>query len=193
MNLAMSENKERTLILWQRVRKGNLKAFETLYKRYFTALCLYAHGLLHDEELAREIVNDVFLKLWNKRIEIDIKTGIKPYLYRCIHNSCVDKLKLKKCINNNQLVEITDKIKDLTGQDEEYILKQISFEYLEKDVTSSIDQLPPRCREIFLLSRFELLSYNEISEKLDISVNTVKTHMTRALDSLRESLGKYLK
>jgi RNA polymerase sigma-70 factor, ECF subfamily len=69
---------------------------------------------------------------------------------------------------------------------------QISMKNLEIDVMKSIDQLPPRCKEIFMLSRFELLSYTEISEKLNISVNTVKTQMSRALDSLRVKLQKHL-
>jgi RNA polymerase sigma factor (sigma-70 family) len=80
----------------------------------------------------------------------------------------------------------------LADPDEEYIFQQIGFKKLEEDVTMSIDQLPDRCREIFILSRYELLSYIEISEKLNISVNTVKTQISRALDSLRVSLKNYL-
>lgn len=71
--------------LWQKVRKGNIKAFETLYKSYFPSLCLYSYGLIPDEGLVEEIVNDVFLKFWDKRREIDIQYGIKPYLFRCVH------------------------------------------------------------------------------------------------------------
>lgn len=179
--------------LWRKVKKGNIKAFEILYKLYFTPFCLYAYVLIPDEELVKEIVNDVFLKIWNKREDIKIKYRIKPYLYRCVHNSCLDHLKLKKnAFRQYKIADISDKIKELEGEDEEYIIKQISLNNLEKDIAGSIDLLPARCKEIFILSRFELLSYIEISEKLNISVNTVKTQMSRALDSLRVNLRKYL-
>jgi RNA polymerase sigma-70 factor, ECF subfamily len=178
--------------LWQKVKKGNIKAFECLYKSYFPALCLYSYGLIPDEEFVKEIVNDVFLKIWDKRTEIDIQYGIKPYLFRCVHNACLDHMRLKKSIRHYQKSDITDKIRELADHDEEYIFQQIAIKGLEKDVLMSIDQLPDRCKEIFILSRYELLSYTEISERLNISVNTVKTQISRALDSLRVSLKKYL-
>jgi RNA polymerase sigma-70 factor, ECF subfamily len=178
--------------LWKKVKKGNIRAFEILYKSYFPSLCLYSYGLIPDEELVKEIVNDVFLKIWDKRREIDIQYGIKPYLFRCVHNACLDHRRLKKNIRQYQTIDISDKIRELADHDEEYIFQQIGFKRLEKDVTASIDKLPDRCREIFILSRYELLSYIEISEKLNISVNTVKTQITRALESLRFSLKDYL-
>ncbi len=178
--------------LWQKVKKGNIRAFEILYKCYFPSLCLYSYGLIPDEELVKEIVNDVFLKIWDKRTEIDIQYGIKPYLFRCVHNACLDHRRLKKNIKQYQTIDISDKIRELADPDEDYLLQQIALKKLEEDVTFSIDQLPARCKEIFILSRYELLSYTEISEKLNISVNTVKTQISRALDSLRISLKRYL-
>ena len=178
--------------LWQKVKKGNIRAFEILYKCYFSSLCLYSYGLIPDEELVKEIVNDVFLKVWDKRSEIGIQCGIKPYLFRCVHNACLDHLRLKKNLRKNQITEISDKIRELADPDEEYIFQQIALKRLEKDVSMSIDKLPDKCKEIFILSRYELLSYTEISERLNISVNTVKTQISRALDSLRVSLKKYL-
>lgn len=178
--------------LWRKIKKSDVKAFGSLYQSFFSPLCIYAYGFIPDEEFVKEIVNDVFLKIWNKRREIDIIYGIKSYLYRCVHNQCIDHLAIKKGFGQHQKVNITDKIIELAGQDEEYILMQISMKNLERDVMYSIDQLPPRCKEIFMLSRFELLSYTEISEKLNISVNTVKTQMSRALDSLRVKLQKHL-
>jgi RNA polymerase sigma-70 factor (ECF subfamily) len=80
----------------------------------------------------------------------------------------------------------------LAGDDGEYIFKQLSFEDVEKDVLNAIQKLPPHCKEIFCSSRFDLLSYNEISEKYNISVNTVKNQISRALDTLRDHLKKYL-
>ena len=178
--------------MWKKVRKGNIKAFEILYKSYFPSLCLYCYGLIPDEEIVKEIVNDVFLKIWDKRRDIDIQHGIKPYLFRCVHNACLDHMRLKKNIRHYQIIDISDEIRELADPDEEYIFQQIALKGLEKDVTASIDKLPDKCKEIFILSRYELLSYTEISERLNISVNTVKTQISRALDSLRVSLKKYL-
>ena len=178
--------------LWKKVKKGNIKAFEILYKCYFPSLCLYSYGLIPDAELVKEIVNDVFLKIWDKRSEIDIQCGIKPYLFRCVHNACLDHLRLKRNLRQYQKTDITDKISELADPDEEYIFQQIALKRLENDVSMSIDQLPDKCREIFILSRYELLSYTEISERLNISVNTVKTQISRALDILRVNLKKYL-
>jgi RNA polymerase sigma-70 factor, ECF subfamily len=178
--------------LWHKVKKGNIKAFEILYKCYFPPLCLYSYGLIPDEELVKEIVNDVFLRMWDNRTEIEILYGVKPYLFRCVHNACLDHLRLKKNLRKNKVTDISEEIRELADPDEEYIFKQIALHKLEEDVTMSIDQLPPKCREIFILSRYELLSYTEISEKLNISVNTVKTQISRALDNLRLSLREYL-
>ena len=181
-----------TQTLWQKIKKGNIRAFEILYKSYFPSLCLYSYGLIPDAELVKEIVNDVFLKIWDKRTEIDIQYGIKPYLFRCVHNACLDYIRLKKNHRKYRITDISDEIRELADPDEEYLLHQIALKKLEEDVTMCIDQLPERCREIFILSRYELLSYIKISEKLNISVNTVKTQISRALDCLRVSLKKYL-
>lgn len=178
--------------LWRKIRKSDKRAFEILYKNHYARLCLYAYGFIPDEELVKEIVDDVFLKIWEKRETIDIKYGVKPYLYRCIHNSCMDHLGLKGGLKQNNRISISETIIELKGDDEDYILRNIALKHLEKDIDKVIEELPPKCREIFILSRFELLSYPEISEKLNISVNTVKTQMSRALDSLRLKLKKYL-
>ena len=178
--------------LWRRIRKGDKKAFEVLYKTYFSPLCLYAYGFIPDEELIKEIVNDVFLRIWQKHRDIEIKYGIKPYLYRCIHNACMDYLEIKKTIKKNKITSISAELLELTGDDEEFILERLILKDVEKDVLSGINKLPPQCREVFILSRYEMLSYNEISEKLNISVNTVKTQISRALESLRINLKKYL-
>jgi RNA polymerase sigma-70 factor (family 1) len=184
--------KESSHVIWQKITKSDKKAFEILYKEYFPSLCLYAYGFIHDEEYVMEIVNDVFLRIWEKRSEIDINHGIKPYLYRCTHNKCIDKLAVKKELKADMMVELADKVNELCGQDEESILMQISLNNLESDIQKSIEELPPKCREIFKLSRYDMLSYYEISKKLDISVNTIKTQITRALDSLRIKLKEHL-
>jgi RNA polymerase sigma-70 factor, ECF subfamily len=178
--------------LWGRIRRDDIKAFETLYFRFFNPLSLYASGIIKDKEVAREIVSDVYLKIWQKREQIEIKQGIKSYFFRCVYNACIDYMKTNMSLKQNQTVRITDKMKDFVGLDDEYIFQQLSHPEVEKDVMDAIDKLPPKCKEIFCLSRFEELTYNEISENLNISVNTVKTQISRALDFLHIKLKKYL-
>jgi RNA polymerase sigma-70 factor (ECF subfamily) len=179
-------------ILWIKVKNGDLKAFELLYKSNFSALCLYAYGIVRDYEIVKEIVNDVFLKIWQKREELEIRYEIKSYLLRCVHNGCCNYLKSKSASGWSKLKEMNDNMEEIIGTNEDGLLEIMSYRDVEKDVTRSIEELPPQCREIFHLSRFDLFTYQEISEKLNISVNTVKTQISRALVQLRGSLRKYL-
>ena len=177
--------------IWEKIKKSDTKSFELLFCRYHDQLCLYSYGLVADEAAAEEIVNDVFLKIWTKRNQIHINIGIKPYLFRCVFNACSDYLNQNHVIKQSINIEIDQQINKLVESNEEYIFNFLQSEEVEKDVLNAIEQLPERCKIIFCLSWFELLTYTEISERLNISVNTVKTQISRALDSLREQLRKY--
>lgn len=178
--------------LWDKIKGNDIKAFEQVFDKYYGVLCSYSNRLIKDEETARETVSDIFLKLWQKREQIEITQGLKPYLFRCVYNSSIDYLDATKLTRLHIKVEISDKIKELIVEDGNYILDKLNYEEVESDVWKAINQLPPQCRNIFCLSRFNLFTYNEISEKLNISVNTVKTQICRALDSLRKNLKNYL-
>ncbi|HEY4785557.1 MAG TPA: sigma-70 family RNA polymerase sigma factor, partial [Bacteroidales bacterium] len=116
----------------------------------------------------------------------------KPYLFRSVHNACVNYLQTVNASNRKNQIELTDKFNESVADSDEYIFDKLTFDEVERDVMDAINHLPPQCREIFCKSRFDLLSYNEISEMLNISVNTVKTQISRALDSLKEQLKHYL-
>jgi RNA polymerase sigma-70 factor (ECF subfamily) len=177
--------------LWYKIKENDIKAFELVFNKYYGVLCSYSYRLIKDEETAKERVSDTFMKLWKKRHQIEITQGLKPYLFRSVHNSSIDYLDATKLNRLHPQVEISDKIKELIA-DEDYFLDKLIIEEVESDVWKAIDQLPQQCRNIFCLSRFNLLTYNEISERLNISVNTVKTQICRALISLRKDLKKYL-
>mgnify|MGYP002750491679 CR=1 FL=1 len=177
---------------WEKIKKSDTKSFESLFCRYHDQLCLYSYGLVTDKDIAEEIVNDVFLKIWTKRNQIHINIGIKPYLFRCVYNACVDFLNQNQIIKQRIDIETDQQINQLAESNEEHIFNLLQSEEVEKDVLNAIEQLPERCKKVFYLSRFELLTYAEISERLNISVNTVKTQISRALESLRERLQKYL-
>ncbi len=178
--------------IWVKIKTDDKKSFELLFSRYHDMLCLYSFGLVKDEDIAEEIVNDVFVKIWYKRGQIQINIALKPYLFRCVFNACIDYLNQNRIATQEINWEIDQQINELVDTDEEYIFNRMQSREVEKDVIAAIDQLPKQCREIFYLSRFELLTYNEISERLDLSINTVKTQISRALDTLRIKLAKYL-
>ena len=178
--------------LWARIKQNDKKAFESVFDLFYGSLSLYAFGIIKDEEAAREIVADVFVKIWQKRGIIEIQQGLKPYLFRSVHNACVNYLQTVNASNRKNQIELTDKFNESVADSDEYIFDKLTFDEVERDVMDAINHLPPQCREIFCKSRFDLLSYNEISEMLNISVNTVKTQISRALDSLKEQLKHYL-
>ncbi len=178
--------------LWNRIKENDVKALEMAFNKFYGPLCLYSNQILNNEEIAQEIVSDLFLKLWEKRQYLQITQCLRAYLYRSVYNACLDYIKSSKATERSKWFEINEQINLIIGDDENDILDKLSIVEVEKDVYKAINQLPPQCREIFCLSRFERLTYSEISMKLDISVNTVKTQICRALDFLREYLKDYL-
>lgn len=188
----LPEMDERELIL--RLRKGEEQAFEWLFKRHFKELCLYAEHFVKDEISAEEIVEEFFCVLWDNCKTIEINTALKGYLFRSIHNRCLNHLRHKKIENQyleNQKYYLSDP-EILDVQFNNNSLTELFTNELEEKITKAIDKLPEQCKKAFQLNRFENLSYQEIAERLNISVNTVKTQMTRALQKIRTDLSEYL-
>ena len=177
--------------IWKEIKNNDKKSFEILFNRYYDSLRLYSFGMVRNEDAAKEIVNDVFLKIWLKRNLILINYSIRPYLFRSVFNACSDYIKRNRSLLNYSFVEVDERIKETIGTDEDSIFAILENEDIQKDIQTAIELLPPQCKTIFCLSRFELLTYNEISERLNISVNTVKTQMSRSFDVLRNQLAKY--
>jgi len=177
--------------LWKKIKNNDKKSFEMLFNRFHDSLCLYSFRIIKNEEAAEEIVNDVFFKIWVKREQIQIIYGIKQYLFRSVFNASTDFIRQNISLSQYSFVAIDELIRETVGTNEEDIMNLFENDTIQKDVMDAIDRLPLQCKIIFCLSRFDLLTYNEISEKLNISVNTVKTLMSRALDALRKDLKRY--
>lgn len=159
-----------------------LREFESLFKSNFNKLCNLSNRIVRDKEAARDIVQEVFAKVWTKRDELAIHT-IENYLSRSITNASLNYLESRK-----KFVEINDAVllRNVTSSD------QISLREIEQRIFNSINSLPPQCRVIFSLSRFEGLTYLQIAEHLNLSVKTVETQMGRALKQLRNDLKPFL-
>jgi RNA polymerase sigma-70 factor (ECF subfamily) len=181
--------------IWERIREGDLKTFELLFNAYYKGLYMYAYDFLKNKEDAEEIVLDIFSDIWSDRMSIIIHTSLKSYLYKSVHNRCINFIKRTE-VSRQKAIHYTAEVMIIVDQEinvkEEFALDHLIAQELEKEVESAIATLPGQCREVFYLSRFEQMKINEIAIKLNISVSTVKTHLIRAIDKLRDVLGKHL-
>jgi len=168
---------------------GNLDkaTFERLFKEEFKGLVLFAIQYVKDYEAAREIVQETFVTLWSKRDQIDLSKAVKTYLTTSVKNRSLNFLRDNKKFDSNLLIH-----EDLYPTPVYQQSDQLVETELKDRITKAIDELPDRCREVFLLNRNEHLKYQEIADKLDISVKTVETQMSKALQHMRVRLREYL-
>ena len=159
-------------------------AFEQLFRSYFTPLCSFAQKFVNDADEAKDIVHNVFINLWNKRTEVDMETSLKSYLFQGVHNRSLNYIRdHKKIVQFDAPQNESELAHYLESQD------HLESSEAEGRINRALDSLPDKCREIFLMNRFDGLKYREIAEKLDISIKTVETQMSRALKTLRERLS----
>lgn len=167
----------------ERLKAGDRNAFTMLFEYYYTGLVVFADRYLHDTELAEDIVQSAFVRLWENRQAIK-SPSVRLYLASAVKNSCIDlirKNETQKKYAQRQTFQEADHGNDFWAESE-----------LQQMIQSAIDRLPPRCREIFILSRYEGLKSHEIAQKLQLSQRTVETQITNALKILRKDLKDYL-
>jgi RNA polymerase sigma-70 factor (ECF subfamily) len=169
----------------------NITSFEELYKQYYIYLCLISQHIVRNHNDAEEIVSDVFVKLWNMRDRTGAIKSIKAYLIKAVHNASLNLIEQNNKRSEHTDLENVSALKVLTW-DSDYPLGQLFEKELLETIKKGINDLPESCREIFLLSRDKEMNYDEISRKLGISINTVKTQMKIALSRMREVTRKYM-
>jgi RNA polymerase sigma-70 factor (ECF subfamily) len=158
-----------------------------LFRSHFSGMCFFAQKYVKDFETSKEIVQDAFINLWEKRETIDMSRSVKSYLTTVIHNKCTNYLRDNRkfdpyILNIENLLEVPE----YDGAD-----SMVENE-LKLKIDLSIAELPEKCREIFVLNRYENLKYQEIADKLQISVKTVETQMSKALQHMRVRLAEYI-
>jgi len=162
-------------------------AFEELFRDNFKGLCFFAHKYVRDIQTSKELVQDAFINLWEKREGIDTSKSVKSYLTTIVYNKCLNYIRDNKKFDREILeFENLFPVQD-NASDEKLITSEIS-----KQIKDAIDELPEKCREVFMLSRYQNLKYQEIADKLMISIKTVETQMSKALQHLRIKLADYL-
>ncbi|KAB7733030.1 RNA polymerase sigma-70 factor [Rudanella paleaurantiibacter] len=169
------------------IREGNERVFETLFREHYAALCQYAFTLLRDRDDAEEEVQALFLTFWERRETLLISTSLKAYLFRSVHNRCLNRIKhLSIREEHRQHVTHVGEAPSLSPVD------ALAGQELSERIDEAMKQLPEQCRRVFYLSRFEELRYGEIAERLGISVKTVENQIGKALRILRLELADFL-
>ena len=171
----------------EKLNNNDERAIELLFERFFDYLCAVVYRVIHDYEAARDVVQDIFLDLWKKRQTITVETALRPYLRRAAVNRALNYIKRRKIITNDD----EDAALDLPSNS---ISGQADMERaeLETRIYSVIESLPPKCKLVFGMSRFENMSYQEIADALDISVKTVENQISKALKILRSEIYVYM-
>ena len=181
MEIQASDNKQELL---KRIRKGDVKAFDLIFEEYSQRLYGFAFSMLKNHEDAREIVQETFLKVWNKRKEINTNYSFKSYLFSISYNIIIDLLR-KKSNDSKYQKYLKDHFNvALSGTDE-----QVNFNELQENLTQLLEKLPEKRRAIYKMSREEGFSHKEIAEKMGISIKTVENQINLSLKFLKENLG----
>ena len=174
-------------VLIDQLERGNEKAFSFLVKNYNHRLCVYANSLVNDSERAQDIVQNVFVKTWERRKTLKNDQSIKGFLYRAVHNEFIDQYR------STQSLKALEKLYMDTLLQFEMEPESERTEKIIPMVMDAINNLPAKCKEIFILSKKEGLTNIEIAEYLKISHKTVENQITKAFGILRERLGEKYK
>ncbi|WP_344927460.1 RNA polymerase sigma-70 factor [Aquimarina addita] len=162
----------------------NWTGFKAMFNQHYSWLCSYIYKISKDESLAQDIVQIVFINLWEKRKTITINSSTKNYLLRSCHNQYLKHL---RSINSQCTRLDTLKLETLCElyEEEETAWKEQKI----KDINVAIEALPPKCKQVFILHKFEHIKYKEIAEIMGISIKTVENHIGKALLHLRKSIS----
>ncbi len=163
------------------IQEGQIKAFTNFYTLFFQKLVLESDKYVKDVSVAEELVQDVFMKVWENPESLEEVRSVKSYLYRSVINASINYLNRQKNIEQHHQKIAAD-------YSEEYLMELDEENELVVILRVEIEKLPPQCKKVFKLNRFEKLKYKEIAGLLDISERTVENHIANALKVLREAL-----
>lgn len=175
----------------ENLKAGDGKSMEYIFNAYFKPLYNYAYSLTRSDFEAEEIVSNIFLKLWENKVSITIDTSIKAYLFKAAYHSFLDRQKHFEVVNKYKAFFLYHQSGENNSYGE-YPLSDLIYKELNKIVTDTINMLPLQCNQMFLLSRDEGMSHEQIAKQFKVSINTVHTQIARALQKLRIALTEYL-
>jgi len=170
------------------ITHGDEQAFEKIFTDWYGSLHVYAFSMVKDDSQAREVVQSVFCRVWEKRGHLQVHSSLRAYLYGSVHHECVDWLRQQK----HRQTHRSHMLHTVGSTAVENASDKVQLSQLEGRLQQVLDELPDQCRAIFQLSRFGELKYREIAEQLGISVKTVESQMSKALKLLRLKLADFL-
>jgi len=159
----------------------NKHTFKELFDTYYNPLCNFCFRFVTDHSEAEDVVQEVFTAFWNKKDQINIKTDIKYYLFTSVRNKAIEHIRSRKRRMNLE-EEMGRRLE--TSYTEHFMEENL----IKEMINQSVGQLPPKCREIFVMSKVNGLTYNEIADKLGLSTKTIENQMRRAFQILRQTL-----
>ena len=177
---------------WEKVQQGDESSFDILYHHFYPGLFRYAEYLLNDHSLAEETVHDVLINVWKMSQTIYSKgDSLKNYLYRATHNESINILKSKKSLKNKIFCLLPPETWEIFSEkysSDENISEKIEAEETAALIEKVIEEMAPQCREIFRLSRYEYKTNKEIAEQMDLSENTIRVQLHRAMKKIEKIL-----
>jgi len=168
------------------IKNGHEPSFRKVFDTYYKIMIITAYQVLKNEELSRDAAQEVFLKIWQNRNHLHKNIKLLPYLKRATSNSAINILKSRR--HHISSGEAPLSVLEDSTQNPQEIYENIE---IRKAINKAIDSLPDKCRAVYMLSRNDGLSHNEIAEQLNISTKTIENHITKALKVLRRELGIY--
>jgi RNA polymerase sigma-70 factor, ECF subfamily len=163
------------------IGKGNSVVFKQVFMSHYEDLCRYACTILKNAEEAEDVVQSMFVKLWEKREGLEVKHTIRSYLFKAVYHQCLNLLEHRTVKLKHQVHIAHDTLAETQ-------LPETFQHELEENIIAAINGLPDQCRIIFMMSRYDELRYAEIASNLNISVNTVENQISKALRILRAKL-----
>ncbi|SDL64948.1 RNA polymerase sigma-70 factor, ECF subfamily [Pedobacter sp. ok626] len=165
------------------IKQEDRSAYEEIYERYWVLLYRHARKMLQNEDESKDVVQDVFVMLWNIRLKLDVKLSVSSLLYTAVKNQILNKIKHEKVASNHLQSLSNFELRESTSTD-----YKIREQELALIIEAEIALLPDRMREVFELKRKSDLSYKEIAAEMNISELTVKTQMNKAIKALKKKL-----
>ena len=172
--------------LMARIARGDRDAFELLFREHYAALVRFAEGLLRSQDSAEDVVQDVMLNVWRQRETLHVEDSARAYLFRSVRNRALNQLRNER-VRRDAIPHLESEVQPAAGGDANLVEEELA-----SAIRDAVAALPPRCREVFELSRGQGLRYSEIAAVLGISIKTVETQMGRALKSLRGRLAGFI-
>ncbi len=186
----MDNNVKNTIRL---IRQGDKEVFKKLFEIYYYRLFLYAKSYVEDADTAKDIVQDLFINLWEKKKNLVITSSLSSYFFRAIHNRSIQFLRHKKVISKHKEKHML-KIKEaeiLYNTSVDFTFSEVQFNEIRDILNRTYSSLPGKTREVFRLSRQEARSNQDIAETLNISIKTVEYYITKALKIFHSALKDY--